>query len=77
MLDIVKAWIKSHEMDPDLLQVMEDGKQAQVKYNSSRDGKTYSALLDIDLDKEWVELSFTCRAAFRKSVAGQSPNCLR
>jgi len=56
MLDIVKAWIKSHEMDPDLLQVMEDGKQAQVKYNSSRDGKTYSALLDIDLDKEWVEL---------------------
>ena len=58
LIEVTRTWIANNDLDPSLLTVSDDGKQAQYKYDSSADGETYAAFLDLDIDKQWVEMFF-------------------
>lgn len=54
-IEVVRQWMKSNEWDQDTLTIADDG-SAHVRYESSGNGERYSAFLDIDPSKQWVEL---------------------
>ncbi len=56
LMVVVREWMASHDFNPDSLKISEDGKEAQCSYESSAAGETYQAFLDVDTEKQWVEM---------------------
>jgi hypothetical protein len=59
LVSTVREWMRGNKWDLDGLKVGEDGK-AQLNYKSSGEGDTYDAFLDIDENKQWIELFHYC-----------------
>lgn len=56
LIEVVKAWLESHEWDEGDLKFSEDGSEASFRFSCSGDGESYEAFLDIDIGKEWVQM---------------------
>ena len=54
LIDVTKEWMNEPRFEGNSLDVAEDGKQAQCRYQANAESGNYSVFIDMDTEKQWI-----------------------